>query len=421
MAGYVAERIKFSEFATSTRYWPALAALALTIVAGLGSAWVMEHNGHIVSGMDNRVVWGLPHVFAILLIVAASGALNVASIASVFDGALYKPLARLSALMAIGLLVGGLSVLVLDLGRPDRLIVAMTTYNFKSIFAWNVFLYTGFLVITAAYLFVMMSRGMEALTKPAGVLAFVWRLALTTGTGSIFGWLVARDTYNSAIMAPLFIALSLAVGTAVFMLALTWLMRADSRVLDDVIVRRLGRLLALFVAATLYFVAIKHLTALYIAQRVPAERFILGTGGLYSTMFWGGGVLAGGLLPIALVYGQGTRKAAIMASALVVVGAIAHLYVIIIGGQAFPQTVFPGFDVTSAIGDGAVADYRPRLPEVLLGLGGSALGLAIVLLGSRVLPILPDQVTAPAASRPLTSGPGAPVATTVKAKPASAS
>ena len=34
-------------------------------------------------------------------------------------------------------------VLMLDLGRPERLIVATTHYNFKSIFAWNVFLYTG--------------------------------------------------------------------------------------------------------------------------------------------------------------------------------------------------------------------------------------------------------------------------------------
>ena len=49
---------------------------------------------------------------------------------------MYKPLGRLSALLAICLLTGGLIVLVLDLGRPDRLIVAMTTFNFKSIFQY---------------------------------------------------------------------------------------------------------------------------------------------------------------------------------------------------------------------------------------------------------------------------------------------
>ena len=100
----------------------------------------LEHEGHWITGMNNQVVWGVPHVFAIFLIVAASGILNIASISSVFGISAYKPLSRLSALLAIGLLVGGLMVLVMDLGRPDRLIVAMTTFNFISIFAWNIFL-----------------------------------------------------------------------------------------------------------------------------------------------------------------------------------------------------------------------------------------------------------------------------------------
>jgi Ni/Fe-hydrogenase subunit HybB-like protein len=65
-------------------------------------------------------------VFAVFLVVAASGALNVASMASVFGKTEFKPLAPLSGLLAIALLLGGLTVLMLDLGRPDRLIVAMT-------------------------------------------------------------------------------------------------------------------------------------------------------------------------------------------------------------------------------------------------------------------------------------------------------
>src|SRR3989338_3291878 len=116
----------------------------------------MEHNGHWVTGMTNQIVWGTPHVFAVFLIVAASGALNVASVSSVFNRPEYKPYARLSGLLAIALLVGGLTVLVLDLGRPDRLIVAMTNYNFKSIFAWNIFLYIGFLGVVVVYVWMMM-------------------------------------------------------------------------------------------------------------------------------------------------------------------------------------------------------------------------------------------------------------------------
>ena len=36
--------------------------------------------------------WGLPHVFALFLILASTGALNVASIASVFEKEPYQPL-----------------------------------------------------------------------------------------------------------------------------------------------------------------------------------------------------------------------------------------------------------------------------------------------------------------------------------------
>ena len=195
-------------------YWAILAVGALVVGLGLAAAWYMEHHGHWVTGMDNRTVWGLPHVVAIFLIVAASGVLNLASIGSVFGREAYKPLARLSGLMAVGLLVGGLSVLVLDLGRPDRLTVAMTRYNFSSIFAWNIFLYVGFLAVVALYLWCLMERRMLRWSPAAGLLAFLWRLVLTTGTGLIFGFLVAREAYDTAALAPLFIAMSFAFGLA---------------------------------------------------------------------------------------------------------------------------------------------------------------------------------------------------------------
>ncbi|MDH5750287.1 MAG: polysulfide reductase NrfD, partial [Rhodospirillales bacterium] len=194
--------------------------LGVFVLAGLGASWYMEHNGHWVTSMTNQIVWGTPHVFAVFLIVAASGALNVASIASVFGRAIYKPLGRLSALLALALLAGGLSVLVLDLGRPDRLIVAMTTYNFKSIFAWNIYLYTGFFVVVGVYIWMMMERRMNRYSSTVGFFAFVWRLALTTGTGSIFGFLVARQAYDAAIMAPMFIIMSFSFGLAAFILVL---------------------------------------------------------------------------------------------------------------------------------------------------------------------------------------------------------
>ena len=376
-------------------YWGFLALNALVVVAGLGAAFVMEHYGHIVTGMTNQIVWGTPHVFAVFLIVSASGALNAASVSSVFGRTEYKPYARLSGLLAIALLVGGLAVLVLDLGRPDRLIVAMTTYNFKSIFAWNIFLYTGLLAIVTAYLFVMMDRQASRsaiLGKSVGGLAFVWRLVLTTGTGSIFGWLVAREAYNAAIMAPLFIAASLLYGQAFIVLLLSIFGSVTGQpLMTEEIAGKFRGLLIIFALAVLYFTAVQHLTNLYASERQGVERFLLLTGGVYPAVFWIGQIAIGSVLPLvvlALPRLRASRAALVAASALFLLGGLAQMYTIIIGGQAYPLDLFPGMDVTSSFLDGQVAVYRPSLPEVLLGLSGISIAMLVVGVGVKLMPFL---------------------------------
>lgn len=376
-------------------FYRLLGALGAVAAIGLGSALYMEHHGHVVTGMGNQIVWGLPHVFAIFLIVAASGALNVASIASVFGKSPYKPLAPLSGLTALALLAGGLMVLVLDLGRPDRLFVAMTHYNFTSIFAWNVILYNGFFAVVGVYLWTMLDRRMNPHTAKAGLAAFVWRLVLTTGTGSIFGFLVARETYHSAVMAPLFIAMSLSFGTAVFLLVVAGLYRMEGRELGEAIMGRLGKLLAVFVAAVFYFVVVQHLTNLYTARGGEVERFFLGAGGVYTALFWFGQMLVGTAVPLVLLLHpafKGTRSNLLLAAALVILGGLAQVYVIVIGGQAFPLNLFPGMQVTSGAFDGTVGVYDPSLPEFLLGLGGVAVALLIITVASAALRFLPASL-----------------------------
>lgn len=391
------QRTIYREIKATRHVWELAVILLGFIAAAMGAFFYVEHHGHVVTGMTNHIVWGLPHVFAIFLIVAASGALNVASVASVFDQQAYKPMARLSALLAMALLIGGLLILVLDLGRPDRIIVAMTTYNFSSIFAWNLILYTGFLAIICAYLFVQMSFGIPySLVRKVGLLAFVWRLALTTGTGSIFGWLVARPGYDAATMAPLFIAMSFAFGLAVFILVTVALCRLSGRVFGRQLLLRLGRLLAVFAAAVLYFTVVRHLSNLYAAEHIGFERFALFDGGIYTTLFWLGQVAIGGVIPILVIFhptfGK-TPAAPVVASLLVVLGGFAHVYVIVIGGQAYPMELFPGYTVSSGFGDGVIASYRPSLPELLLGLGGVAVALIATGLGAKVLRILPTSLS----------------------------
>jgi len=378
----------------SKQYWTLLVLGGLVMLGTMYSFFTLEHHGHILTGMNNQIVWGLPHVFAVFLIVAASGVLNVASIGSVFGKKIYKARAPLSGLLAIAMLAGGLAVLVLDLGRPDRLIVAMTHYNFRSIFAWNMIFYNGFFAIVGLYLVTLMSKNLKAYSKPFGLLAFLWRLALTTLTGSIFGFLVARAGYNSALYAPMFIIYSFAYGLAAFIVVQSVMYKWNNIEVDEHILARLKNLLAVFVAASLYFTVVLHLTNLYYAKEWDYEHFILVSGGVYTAMFWIGQILIGGIIPLALIFNPAAKKNPALvftAALLVVIGGHAQMYVTIIGGQAFPLDLFPGWAQSSTFYDGVIHHYTPSIWEILLGIGGIATAFLITTGAVHILKFLPED------------------------------
>jgi molybdopterin-containing oxidoreductase family membrane subunit len=167
------------------------------------------------------------------------------------------------------------------------------------------------------------------------------------------------------------------------------------RELGDDILARLRSLLGVFVAAVLYFIAVYHLTNLYITEHHDIEKFILLEGGQFTKVFWIGQIILGGLLPLALIYAPGVRnnrKILSVICTLIIIGGLSTMYTVIIGGQAYPLEIFPGYEVSSTFFDGVVNDYTPSMYEVALGIGGIAVSLVIVAFLIKVLPFLPSTL-----------------------------
>ncbi len=375
-------------------FYFALAIGGLVSAIGVAAAFYMEHMGHHVSGMNNQVFWGLPHVFGIFLIVAASGVLNVASIGSVFGKKAYKPRAPLSGLLAIVLLAAGLAIIMLDLGRADRVIIAMTHVNLTSVFGWNMILYPVFFGLVGLYIWTLMDRSKNQYSKTVGTAAFIWRLVMTTGTGSIFGFIIARQAYQSAILAPMFIILSFAWGLAIFLIVQEIMYARSKMELHPQLRARMKNLLGVFIGAVLYFVAVYHLTNVYYAKQIEFTHFILISGGIFPLLFWGGFVLLGSVVPLLLLYVPSLSEikgSVSAASYLVIAGGLFLLFVFIIGGQAYPLDMFPGMQVSSSFFDGKIDSYTPSLPEILLSLGGIGIAFTATLIGVRVLRFMPQD------------------------------
>jgi len=387
---YTLEKLKTCRYL----YWGTFLFLGFLVLIGLASSAYMEHEGHYVTGMNNQIVWGLPHIFAVTLIVIASGVLNIASMSSAFNKKLYKPLAPLSALFAIAFLIAGLMILVLDLGRPDRLIVAMTTYNFKSIFAWNIFLYSGFFVILSIYIWTMLDFNVSRFSSTVGKLAFGWRIILTTGTGSIFGFLVAREAYSTAVLAPLFIIMSLLYGTAVFYILLRIISKMQNITIPTEITVNIRKLIIIFLLANIYFLILYHITNLYISKQIAIEKFILLDGGGYTTMFWLGQVGLGLLIPLfyELSNKENRNFPLTLTSIMIIVGGFFAVAVIIIGGQAFPLNIFPDHTIIeSTFFDNGIHGYTPSIYEYGLGIGGTSLAFIIILVLITNLKFIPSK------------------------------
>lgn len=384
-------RLTFSELEiTSQRFYFILLLLGGVLLVAAYAVAYMGSQGHVVTGMTNQIVWGLPHVVAILLIISAAGTVNIASLGSVFNKLDYQPYGRISLVLAMSLLFGGLLVILLDLGRADRLIIALTHFNFDSVFAWNILRYLGFFVIMGLFLWSMMDRTPMAkrLNKPLAHLAFIWPLIMMVGAGAIFGELVARHYYTIFTMAQLFIVMSYLVGTACFSLVLLLLHRLEEHQLSEEVQRRLANNLVIFIVITVVVEVTRHLLNYYVMGNTAAELFLLRDAGVVTAMFWLGQCLIGWLLPLFLLcWSRHQKNRLMLASLFIVLGGLFQLYVIIIGGQLQPLTLFPNAVVETS-GNMAI-QYSVSLPEIALSLGGPAITLFIFVIVAKVLRITP--------------------------------
>ncbi|MEN8149551.1 MAG: NrfD/PsrC family molybdoenzyme membrane anchor subunit [Planctomycetota bacterium] len=376
---------------TSTAYRTALIVLAALALLGLWATWQMMQHGLYLSGMNQRVPWGMQIIMAVFYIGLSAGSLIVSGLYGVFGKIDYKPFARLAAYIAMLFLIAGLLSILTDQGRLDRVFKEpFHHFNLRSMFSINPSLYSGHIALCVLYLYALFKEK-PRLTKFAAVTVVCWAIGVHSGTAAIFGF-VPRELYQSPLLPASFVAAALASGAGFMIVLLHVLFKATRRRLDDGLLIWLGKLMRVFIIVVCYLILVENLHRFYLVEsREAAELFLFQ--GLHGVLFWAGMATIGFVIPLVILYSRrgAELKWVVTAGVLVVFGVLCERYIIVIPGLVHPPDLFPGMRIVESDFQEWTATYSISGYEALQALGVMATWGLLFLLGIKHMSLVPME------------------------------
>jgi formate-dependent nitrite reductase membrane component NrfD len=279
--------------------------------------------------MEHNVIhfhWNLLIVFYLFTAGMSAGAFFVSGLATYLGGPRYIRISRIGALMAPWPLSLGLVSLIFDLTKPFQFWWLFLTVQYTSPMSIGSWLLTAFSVVSFIYFFlwvprpwrdlVCLPRRLADLTNLAAwqpldrravglarrvVAAIGAPLAIGVGmyTGVLLGAIPARPMWNTPMVAQLFLLSALSSGVATVLLVAS--LQRSRAGHDHLHAERhfLVSLDAMFIILEI-FIILPFLLHQALNTWSSAESLDLVLGGPYTLAFWGGVVLLGLLVPLAI-------------------------------------------------------------------------------------------------------------------------
>lgn len=380
-----------------------LGVLSAILALGIyGMIQVLLH-GLQVTGLNDRVSWGLWITQDLSSIALGAGAFTFSAAVYLFRIKRLEPLARPAVFIGFLGYTSAMLVLAMDIGRPDRFWHPLVYWNVHSVLweiTWCVVLYSLVLlmevvpVILEARFFDRWSwlrklaHPLHRFTPVLAVLGMGLSLLHQSSLGATYGVLSGRAIWYKPSLPIMFIISAVASGVALTLLAtLATEKIRDRRFLSTETKRQVARLVGYTQLAYQYIKLWDWAATSYYSQApgtaTALERLKATTP--YTATFWGIEVVLGGLVPVIILLYQPLRRkdTALMSGlALIILGLIVNRWNVTLSGLVAPPEWSPG-----VLGNVIVASYFPTWVEIAVSLGILAYGLIGFTLGARFLPI----------------------------------
>lgn len=300
---------------------------------------------------DINVVYTVKHQLPLIMYIGqyffftglSAGSFVISVIATLLGRKEFKPIGKITAILAPVLLIIAPANLIADLEQPLRFWHLMLYYNPTSPITYGSFLLTAYPIVGIIYA-IMVYTDRQTPAKVLGILGIPLAIAVHGYTGFILALAKARSLWNTAAMPTIFIvsAMVSGIGLVVIIAAirLKWFDKKatpETREQDKRLILQLAQFMAYTIMLDLFLI-VSDILVLLTAHTDALEAGMLILTGNFAPLFVGVEIILGALIPMVLVLGP-TRKsltAAVVASILVNIGVYAMRFVMVIGGQTIP-------------------------------------------------------------------------------------
>ena len=374
------------------RYLSWMTVLSVISLLGLNAYCKQLVDGLATTGMTDQVSWGLYIGNFTFLVGMAAAAVMLVIPVYIYKNHELHSLVIFGELLAVASIVMCLLFVVVDMGRVDRFHHLFLRFNFPiSMLTWDVVVLNVYLLLNLhicgylIYCAYMHRQPSKAFYIPFVFVAIVWAVSIHTVTAFLYVGLGGRPFWNSAIIAPRFLASAFAAGPAFLILTLLIVERFTSYDVPKKAFLTLRNVVTVALTINMFLLVCEVFTEFYTdsAHVASAKYLFLGLHGNHALVPWIWSAIGMNTIALVILYLPLTRGMRFLGLACV-------LMIVGIWIEKGMGLIVPAFVPTPL---GEIVEYAPTINETLVSLGIWGFGLLLFTIFIRItIPVLSGRL-----------------------------
>jgi molybdopterin-containing oxidoreductase family membrane subunit len=389
-------------------YWAAGGLLVL-VVWGALAYWTQFQDGLGVTGLHQPVSWGFYVTNFVFFIGISHAGTLISAILRLSKAEWRRPITRMAEVITVMVLFIGAAQILVDLGRPDRLLNIIRYGRYQSPLLWDATSISAYLTASLVYLYLPMIPDIAILRDRLdrrkllySVLALGWTgsarqrrilgraiaimavlvIPIAVSVHSVVSFVFSmtlQPMWHSTIFGPYFVVGAIFSGIAALIVAMIAFRAAYGLqgYLKPIHFRYLGQLLLIMSLLWFYFTFAEYLTGYYGSEPEEMKVFWAKFTGPFWPFFWGMAA-ANFVIPVLCLVRLQRRTVGkvLVASVSVLVGMWLERFIIVVPTLSHPRLPF---------GEGL---YWPTWVEWGETAGSFALFALAYLLFTKLFPVI---------------------------------